>query len=185
MRFPPHLPSLSPLCLSLGLSALLCGCADLAQPTARADLLDPAGQVTGKATFMPEVGGTRVLIEVSGLKPGQHGLHIHVNPSCERGPDPEGKIIDFGGAGGHFDPEKTGNHDHPEAPNRKGHAGDLPMLDVGADGTGRANFKTNKVKVSGPEGVLGHSIVIHAQPDDYQTDPSGKTGARERCGIFK
>ncbi|SEI58655.1 superoxide dismutase, Cu-Zn family [Deinococcus reticulitermitis] len=167
------------------LALLLTGCTDLGQPHARADLIDTEGKITGNVRLLPEIGGTRVLVEVSGLKPGQHGMHIHVNPSCDPGPDPSGNTIPFGAAGGHFDPGDSGNHDQPTTPNDQGHGGDLPMITVGTNGRGSANFKTTKVKMSGAESVLGRSVIIHADPDDYATDPAGNTGARERCGIFR
>ncbi|WP_339095669.1 superoxide dismutase family protein [Deinococcus sp. VB142] len=168
--------------LALGLS--LTACADLAQPTVRAELKDAGGKVVGQATFRPEVIGTRASIEVSGLTPGQHALHIHENPKCEPGPDATGKVIPFGAAGGHFDPGASKNHDHPTATNDKGHGGDLPMIEVGDDGKGKLNFDTNRVKMSGPTSVLGRSIVIHEGADDYQTDPAGGSGGRVACGVF-
>lgn len=169
--------------VALGLS--LSACADLSQPTVRADLLDQTGKVTGTATFSPSPIGTRVSIEVSGLKPGPHGLHIHENPNCNPGPDAQGQTIPFGAAGSHFDPGASHNHDGPHARNDQGHGGDLPMITVGEDGKGRLNFDTNRLKMTGPTGVLGRSIVIHAGVDDYQTDPAGNSGGRERCGVFQ
>ena len=167
------------------LSVLLTACADLGQPTVRADLLDHGGKVVGQATFRPEPIGTRVSVEVSGLKPGEHALHVHVNPSCDSGPDAAGKVIPFGAAGGHFDPGASKNHDSPHTTNERGHGGDLPMITVGDDGKGRLNFDTNRLKMSGPTSVLGRSLVIHAGADDYQTDPAGGSGGRELCGVFR
>ncbi|AXG98352.1 superoxide dismutase [Deinococcus wulumuqiensis] len=176
-RFVSALPLLA---LSLSLS----GCADLAQPTVRADLLDQNGKVIGTATLRPEPIGTRASIEVSGLTPGQHALHIHENPTCEPGPDATGQVIPFGAAGGHFDPGASKNHDGPQARNDQGHGGDLPMIEVGDDGKGKLNFDTNRLKMSGPTSVLGRSIVIHEKADDYQTDPAGNSGGRVACGVL-
>lgn len=152
---------------------------------ATAALRDTAGQVRGTATFEQQGGGVRVSVTVSGLTPGQHGMHVHEFGRCTPGVDPAtNTVVAFGGAGGHFDPGMSRNHDDPQADNHAGHGGDLPMLTVGADGTGRATFTTAKVSLTGMNGVLNRSLVIHAQPDDYRSDPSGMTGARERCGII-
>lgn len=167
----------------LGLT--LSGCAHLGQPTVQADLKTAEGKVVGQATFRPEPIGTRVSIEVSGLQPGSHGLHVHQNPSCEAGPDATGKVIPFGAAGGHFDPGGSKNHDHPGVTNDKGHGGDLPMIEVNAEGKGKLNFDTNRLAMSGPNSVLGRSIIIHEKADDYQTDPAGDSGSRVLCGVFQ
>ncbi|MFC3718463.1 superoxide dismutase family protein [Deinococcus metalli] len=152
---------------------------------ATAALRDTAGQVLGRATFEPAGAGLRVTVEVSGLTPGEHGLHVHDFGRCTPGVDAAtNTIVPFGGAGGHFDPGMSGNHDSPTAGNRYGHGGDLPMLTVGADGTGRATFTTAKLSLSGATGILNRSLVVHAKPDDYKSDPAGLTGARERCGVI-
>ncbi|MCD0176008.1 superoxide dismutase family protein, partial [Deinococcus sp. 14RED07] len=170
----------------------LAGGADMPMPApastplkATAALRDTAGQVRGTAIFEQQGGGVRVSVTVSGLTPGQHGMHVHEFGRCTPGVDAAtNTVVAFGGAGGHFDPGMSRNHDDPQADNHAGHGGDLPMLTVGADGTGRASFTTAKVSLTGLNGVLNRSLVIHAQPDDYRSDPSGLTGARERCGII-
>lgn len=169
---------------ALLLTTTLSSCALFGPSLARADLMNPAGQSTGQATFMAQGNGTRVRVSVSGLAPGMHAMHIHVNPACTNTTGPTGETVTFGGAGGHFDSNATNNHDAPDAPNTVGHAGDLPMISVGADGTGSADFVTGKVGLRGDNSVIGRSIVIHAGPDDYQTDPAGNSGARERCGVI-
>ncbi|MBZ9714692.1 superoxide dismutase family protein [Deinococcus multiflagellatus] len=152
---------------------------------ATAALRDAAGQVLGTATFEQQGMGMRVTVRVSGLTPGQHGMHIHEFGRCTPGIDPAtNTVVPFGGAGGHFDPGMSRNHDDPQAGNKYGHGGDLPMLTVGADGTGTATFTTQKSSLTGMNGVLNRSLVIHARPDDYKSDPAGMTGPRERCGVI-
>ncbi|WP_415784224.1 superoxide dismutase family protein [Deinococcus saxicola] len=152
---------------------------------ATAALRDPAGQVRGEASFEQVGMGMRVTVTASGLTPGMHGLHVHDLGRCTPGVDPAvNKVVPFGGAGGHFDPGGSKNHDSPMAGNKYGHGGDLPMLNVGADGTGTATFTTDKVSLTGKDGVLNRSLMIHADMDDYKSDPSGKSGARERCGVI-
>ncbi|GGS10638.1 superoxide dismutase family protein [Deinococcus sedimenti] len=153
--------------------------------SATAALRDPAGQVLGTATFQQVGPGVRVTVNVSGLQPGQHGMHVHENGRCTPGVDAAtNTTVPFGGAGGHFDPGQSRNHDHPQADNTVGHGGDLPMLTVGADGRGQATFSTDKLSLTGQAGILNRSLVIHAQPDDYRSDPAGRSGARERCGVI-
>lgn len=153
--------------------------------TATATLQDPGGAVQGSATFRQVGDGVQITVEARGLLPGQHGMHVHETASCTPGVDAAtGRTVPFGGAGGHFDPGMSANHDRPTTGNRAGHGGDLPMLTVGADGVGRATVTTSKLSLRGMTGLLKRTLVIHAQPDDYASDPAGMTGARERCGVI-
>ncbi|MFC6592977.1 superoxide dismutase family protein [Deinococcus lacus] len=153
--------------------------------SATAALRDPAGQVLGTAKFEQMGAGVHVTVEVRGLAAGQHGMHIHEYGRCTPGVDPAiNKVVDFGGAGGHFDPGMSHNHDAPTTDNKHGHGGDLPMLTVGADGVGKASFMTDKASLTGENGILNRSLVIHAKPDDFKSDPAGLSGARERCGVI-
>ncbi|GGJ36441.1 superoxide dismutase family protein [Deinococcus roseus] len=154
--------------------------------TATATLMMPDGEAAGTATFTQAGNGVQVTVQVSGLAAGNHGMHVHEYGRCTPGVDAAtNTIVPFGGAGGHFDPGMTGNHDSPQTDNMHGHGGDLPMLVVGADGTGRATFTTDKISLTGENGILKRSLVVHAMPDDYMSDPSGKSGARERCGVIE
>lgn len=138
-----------------------------------------APQLNGTITFCMVLGGTEILVEVSGLpayKPGTqgspqvgpHGLHIHENGTCDT-LDP-GKP--FEAAGGHWNPanEPHGNH-----------AGDFPVI-FSNDGYARMTFFTNKFTV--PQ-VVGKAIIIHEGPDDYKTQPSGASGRRLACGVIQ
>lgn len=154
--------------------------------TATAALRDEAGQVLGTATFRQMGMGVQVTVEARGLTPGQHGMHVHEYGRCAPGVDPAtNTVVPFGAAGGHFDPGMSKNHDDPQAPNKYGHGGDAPMLTVGADGVGRATFMSQKFSLTGMNGVLNRSLVIHANPDDYKTDPAGKSGTRVQCGVIR
>ncbi|WP_019587777.1 superoxide dismutase family protein [Deinococcus apachensis] len=153
--------------------------------TATAALRDEAGQVLGTATFRQMGMGVQVTVETRGLTPGQHGMHVHEYGRCALGVDPAtNTVVPFGAAGGHFDPGMSKNHDDPQAPNKYGHGGDALMLTVGADGVGRATFMSQKFSLTGMNGVLNRSLVIHANPDDYKSDPAGKSGTRVRCGVI-
>jgi Cu-Zn family superoxide dismutase len=158
------------------------GCAALTQPTpgtnaATAELRNAQGQVVGTATLAEVSGGVRVLVDAKGLPPGPKGVHIHAVGKCEP--------PDFASAGGHFNPGgKKHGFDSPEGP----HAGDLPNMTVGADAVGRLESMNERITLAaGPNPVLdadGSALVIHADPDDFRTDPAGNSGARVACGVI-
>lgn len=165
-------------------SLMLLGSALAAPLSATATITDAQGSVRGTAKFVQQGSGVQVNVSVQGLKAGMHGLHIHEFGRCAPGIDSASNaVVPFGGAGSHFDPAQSHKHASPTTDNLHGHGGDLPMLNVAADGTGKLSFTTQKIGLSGKNGVLGRSLVIHAQPDDYKTDPSGMSGAREACGM--
>jgi superoxide dismutase, Cu-Zn family len=163
------------LAISVG---LIMGWAGLARAqTATADLRNAQGTVVGHARLTQEPGGVRLEVDVSRLTPGLHGFHIHAVGTCE----PPG----FTSAGGHFNPDgKQHGHKNPAGP----HAGDLPNLMVGPDGSGRADLAAPDVTLAGGAHSLfqpgGTSLVIHADPDDERTDPAGNSGARVACGVI-
>jgi Cu-Zn family superoxide dismutase len=149
-------------------------------PTYAAYVVDTSGKALGTVTFMGVNGGTQIRVDLSGLPPGRHGMHIHEFGSCNPLRDTEGKVTPFGAAGGHFDPMNTKTHLGPDA---NGHAGDLPMLEVNYAGIGQSTFFIKSLSVAGPNSIVGKSIVIHANPDNYtDTPPNGGSGGRIACG---
>lgn len=143
---------------------------------ARAFILDPTGKALGTASLSEQKGGVKIALKVSGLAPGKHGFHFHENGVC----DPPG----FKSAGDHFNPF----HKHHGSSNPQGkHAGDLPNLEVKEDGTAEVTFVAKGVTLrKGPGSLLkqgGTALVIHALPDDYQSDPAGNAGPRIACGV--
>jgi Cu-Zn family superoxide dismutase len=154
--------------------------ADKPPLTYAAYVVDPAGKALGTVFFLSVDGGTQVRVNLSGLPPGQHGMHIHEFGSCNPLRDTEGKVTPFGAAGGHFDPMDTKSHMGPDA---GGHAGDLPMLEVNYVGSGQSTFFIKSLSLTGPNSIVGKSIVIHANPDNYTNDPpNGGSGGRIACG---
>ncbi|NLY43291.1 MAG: superoxide dismutase family protein [Clostridiaceae bacterium] len=138
-----------------------------------------APQIRGIVYFFSVPGGTQVMAEISGLpdyrpaqggnKPiGPHGFHIHEYGNCEVG-DPEDP---FQVAGGHWNPDQQPHGNH---------AGDLPVL-FSNNGYARICFFTNRFK---PQDVIGKSIIIHQNPDDYRSQPAGDAGKRLACGIIR
>lgn len=156
-------------------------------PMAVAVLVTPSGQRSGTATLRAVDGGVEVAIEAAGMQPGAHGLHIHANGACAPGPDASsGKTVDFGAAGGHFDPGAAKKHGGPGQAVHEAHAGELPNLQVGADGRAVMRYVNANVSLAaGPLSVLGRTLVVHADPDDYATDPAGNSGARVLCGVIQ
>ncbi len=149
-----------------------------AGPSGKAALKNADGKNVGTATFTSTKGGVKVQVQVAGLPPGKHGIHVHAVGKC----DPP----DFKSAGPHFNPEgkKHGFH-NPEGP----HAGDLPNLTVGKNGKGKESFTLKSASLGGGAGSLfgpdGTAIVVHADPDDDKTDPAGSSGARIACGVVQ
>jgi len=155
-------------CASLGLSP---------KPTAVATLEPTTGNsARGTVTFTQDGDEVRVRANVSGLKPGaEHGFHVHEKGDCSSG--------DGMSTGGHFNPQGK-PHAHPSTPDR--HAGD--MLALKADDYGNATLSTELDVITvteGPTGIIGRGLIVHAQPDDYNTQPTGNAGARVACGVIQ
>jgi Cu-Zn family superoxide dismutase len=154
--------------------------------SAAATLVDPQGKPGGRATFTQVADGVEIVVNVEGLTPGEHGMHVHAVGRCEPGPDPSGQTIAFGAAGGHFDPGASQHHRGPGKPPAEGHAGDVPNIVVAADRTGTLRYVHPHADLgTGKQSVLGKAFVVHAQRDDYATDPSGNSGGRVLCGVIE
>lgn len=158
----------------------LAGCASMRPATegsAVADLKNTSGQAVGTARFTQVGNVVRIVVEVKGLPPGPHAVHVHAVGRC----DPP----DFNSAGPHFNP--TGKQ-HGALNPLGSHAGDLPNITVAADGTGRMETATEQLSLgAGPTSVWdadGSALVIHADRDDFRTDPTGNAGARIACGVL-
>jgi Cu-Zn family superoxide dismutase len=179
--------------VALGLSACSSPSAQVGKPivpqvataSAAATLVDPQGQPRGRVTLTRLAAGVEVVVNVEKLLPGAHGVHLHVNGRCTPGPDPSGRTIDFGGAGPHFDPGASNRHGPPGLAPEAGHIGDLPNIDVGADGTGTLRFVHPHATLdTGPNSALGRALIVHADPDDQRSNPAGNSGARQLCGVI-
>jgi Cu-Zn family superoxide dismutase len=143
----------------------------------RVDLKNSAGASVGSAVLTEATNGVLVRIEVKGLPPGWHGLHFHETGDCSK--------ADFTSAGGHVHAQATRVHGlmNPDL----NEAGDLPNLHVGADGAGTVELLSTFVSLKGAGGRPalvdkdGSALVIHANADDYMTQPIGGAGARIAC----
>jgi superoxide dismutase, Cu-Zn family len=133
--------------------------------------------VMGTVDFSELGDETTVTISITnGGAPGNHGMHIHANPSCENTDAGPGL-----GAGGHWNPLDAG-HGYPTATPH--HMGDLGNISIAANGTGAATLKSKEFKVSdGANSVVGHAVIYHAFNDDG-TGTIGDAGARPGCGVI-
>jgi len=154
---------------------LLTACAHLDGQGASASLQPRSGStVSGTAQFTESGDKVLVRVQVSGLTPGQeHGFHIHDKGDCS--------APDAMSAGGHFNP--TGKAHGPQDGDH--HGGDLPALKADASGKAVASFTVTGVTVTtGPTSIVGRSLIVHKDPDDYKTQPTGNSGARLACGVI-
>jgi Cu-Zn family superoxide dismutase len=117
-------------------------------------------------------GGVAVKATLKGLAPGTHGFHVHEFGDCTA-PDAES-------AGGHFNPTAR-PHGAPTDAAR--HAGDLGNVTAAAVGTATLQWTDPTMKLDGPDGVVGHAVIVHASPDDLKTQPTGNAGGRVACGV--
>lgn len=139
------------------------------------------GKVIGTISLSDANEGLVVMPDLADLPPGDHGLHVHVNPNCGPGAGPDGQPATGFAAGGHYDPTNTGKHLGPRG---EGHKGDLPALRVDVGGNATNAVIAPHLKVAD---IKGRSIMIHAGGDDYsdQPNPLGGGGARIACGVVK
>lgn len=143
---------------------------------AMASLTPTQGNATRGLFVFHQMGNGQVMVHarVSGLKPnGEHGLHIHEKGDCAS--------TDGTSAGGHFNPDgkphgpQTGPH----------HAGDMPALKADANGVADVKFSLAGVSVApGTTSIVDRAVIVHANPDDYATQPTGNSGGRIACGVI-
>jgi Cu-Zn family superoxide dismutase len=131
-------------------------------------------QVRGTVRFVEETGGVRVIAELTGLTPGEHGFHVHEKGDCS--------APDASSAGDHFNP--TG-HAHAGRDSSERHMGDLGNITANASGRAQLNYVDPKLKLSGEHSIVGRSVIVHAKPDDLKTQPSGDAGDRVGCGAIE
>lgn len=167
------------LLLGVLLAGLLVGCATMGggEPRATAQLQPTRGNnVTGNVTFTQKGDKVVVAAKVAGLKPNQeHGFHVHEKGDCSSG--------DGMSAAGHFNP-KGSPHGHHSTQAR--HAGDMPNLKADAGGNASMTAELDIITVSeGPTSVIGRGLIVHAQPDDYKSQPVGNAGARMACAVIQ
>lgn len=130
--------------------------------------------ISGIVRFYQLRNGVLVATEINGLpysdsicKNQIYGLHIHSGNKCD------GDMTDpFSEAMTHYNPM---NCPHPF------HAGDLPPL-FGNHGYAFSAFVTDRFNLSE---VIDKTVIIHDNPDDFTSQPSGNAGEKLACGVIK
>jgi len=168
------------------ITAATCGCnpnsqsqvaSEGAQPVAEAQAaMEPTegNTVRGMVTFAQAETGVRVVADLTGLKPGEHGIHIHEHGDCSA---PDGSS-----AGGHFNP--TGmSHGGPEAAQH--HVGDLGNITADASGTAKMDRVFSFLDLNGANTIVGRGLIVHSDRDDLTSQPTGNAGKRVACGVIE
>ncbi len=133
--------------------------------------------VSGKLQLMAMGSGVHVAGDIGGLAPGStHGFHIHEKGDCS--------AADAGSAGGHFNP---GTMPHGRMDDGPHHAGDIDNIVADAQGVAHVNMHVPGLTLGtgAANDVAGRAIIVHADPDDYHSQPSGNAGKRLACGVIK
>ncbi|HEX2545121.1 MAG TPA: superoxide dismutase family protein [Ramlibacter sp.] len=145
-------------------------------PSATAALAPTTGNTTsGTVRFVQSGERVKVSGEIRGLRPGaEHAFHVHEKGDCSSG--------DGMSAGGHFNPSSAPHGRHGAGMH---HAGDLPSLRADAAGVVRFDFDSATIRVgSGANDVIGRGLIVHRDPDDYTTQPTGNAGPRLACAVI-
>jgi superoxide dismutase, Cu-Zn family len=170
------------LLIAFAATAALAGCTyDLPKGGPPMALVNSSGQSIGTVRAWQTAGGVTFRLDATGLSHGIHAVHVHAVGRC----DPP----DFASAGPHWNPTaRKHGMNNPAGP----HAGDLPNVEVAANGVVGATLTLPGASLFAPPGTPGAlldgdgaSLVIHAGPDDYVTDPSGNSGARIACTVLQ
>ena len=178
--FTPFIGNLMTKVILLLAGALaLGGCANMTGdggPRATVRLQSTTGSTaTGSVSFVQS--GDKVMVSglVSGLKPNaEHGFHVHEKGDCSSG--------DGMSAGGHFNP---GGQPHGNHSGMAHHAGDLPSVKADAGGVAKFSFESKTISVgSGASDIVGRALIVHRDPDDYTTQPTGNSGPRLACAVI-
>jgi superoxide dismutase, Cu-Zn family len=168
------------IAMTTGIAGLLLASLSLpaAAQTARATLKDTNGKDVGSAMLTQMPGGVLIAVSVKGLPAGEHAFHVHAIGKCEP---------PFTSAGGHFNPASK-KHGLMAADGH--HAGDMPNLHIPASGelaieVLNSDITLDKGKPNSVFDADGSALVIHANKDDYKTDPTGEAGGRIVCGVVE
>jgi superoxide dismutase, Cu-Zn family len=157
--------------------ALLTGCQVFQEtPTATAVIQPKSGSnLNGSVNFSQSSKQVIVTGTFSGLKANaEHGIHIHEKGDCS--------ATDATSAGGHYNPNNSQHGNHQQAVH---HAGDMP--NIVSDASGNASYKATLTNFSltGDYSIIGRSVVVHRDPDDYKSQPAGNSGPRIGCGLIR
>jgi len=160
----------------VGISA--CHVMDKPKTTMDVNMHNDTGDKVGTATLSENPDGVHIDLDVKGLSPGFHGIHIHEKASC--------KQPDFISAGNHFNPKKK---EHGLLHPKGAHLGDLKNIEATKDGKVKKELTVKGTtllnKNTSKESIRGTSLIITSDPDDGMTQVSGDAGKRIVCGEIK
>jgi superoxide dismutase, Cu-Zn family len=170
--------ALSAATLPIAAVALLAGCTTTTPAPLRAGATlesRSASTVTGRVDLSESGGRLHAHVELAGFAPNsEHGFHIHEKGDCS--------AADATSAGGHYNPDGAA---HGRAGTPPHHAGDLPSLTADAHGNVRVDQVLEGVTLApGPTSIVGRSLVVHRDRDDFTTQPAGNSGPRVACGVI-
>lgn len=146
--------------------------------TAVANFVGKDGKENGRAQLTAAAnGGVLIEVEISGLPANKWvAFHIHETGRCDA-------ASHYESAGGHFNPSSA---EHGLLAAKGPHAGDMPNQYVGQDGVLRAQIFNGTVTLDGKkDGIRGRALMVHANSDDYRSQPSGDAGERLACGVVE
>lgn len=129
--------------------------------------------VSGVVNFTQVEGGVKIVADVTGLTPGEHGFHIHEFGDCS--------ASDAMSAGGHFNPSHE-EHGAPGAAHH--HSGDFGNLVADISGKAHYELLSKSIAFTGPNSILGRGMIVHEKMDDLHSQPVGNAGARVACGVI-
>jgi superoxide dismutase, Cu-Zn family len=143
-----------------------------------ATLKNAEGSEVGRVDLQQGPAGVVIRIALKNIPVGAHAFHVHQNGKCEP---------PFDSAGGHFNPDSK---KHGALGTDGHHAGDMPNLVVPASGELKAEIINDAVTLEKgkPNSLLkdgGTAFIVHAEADDYRTDPTGNAGGRIACGVIE
>jgi Cu-Zn family superoxide dismutase len=130
-------------------------------------------KVSGEVTFTKAEGGVKVSAHITGLAAGSHGFHIHEFGDCS--------APDAASAGGHFNPA---GHKHGAPKDAERHEGDLGNVEANASGSATLEAVDATLSLEGADSILGRGVIVHANADDFKTQPTGNAGGRVACGVI-
>ena len=160
----------------LFLPVLLAACETVSEPQGGPPmaLINTSGQQIGTVRAWQTAGGVSFHIEAAGLPHGVHGIHVHPIGRC----DPP----DFASAGTHWNPtNRQHGLNNPQGP----HAGDMPNVTVAANGVLSETVVLPHASMAQLVDQDGSSIMIHANADDYVSQPSGNSGPKIACAVIR
>ena len=132
--------------------------------------------VRGTVSFTEAPEGVRVVASVMGLEEGEHGFHIHETGDCS--------APDASSAGGHYAPDDS-PHGAPTDAQDQRHLGDLGNITAEANGQASYERVDEYLTLSGPNSIIGKAVIVHENPDDLETQPTGNAGPRLACGVIE